>query len=270
MQNPHYRCPLCQNPLHLHATTFRCENNHSFDMAKEGYVNLLPVQFKHSKDPGDNKQMVNARRAFLEQDFYLPLRNKLVTIYKEAVQSTEPNVLDIGCGEGYYTSAHKTPGNQVYGIDIAKNAIRIAAKKYQDCQFSVASIAQLPFADASIDWAYSVYAPIKVEEFHRIIKTGGDLVVVSPGEKHLWQLKSLIYRTPQPHDESPPQMPGFELIEQTRLAYEMNMANIEDRFNLLAMTPFAFKSSDALTKALTDAQQFTCETDFIIRRYKRH
>ncbi|TLU61304.1 23S rRNA (guanine(745)-N(1))-methyltransferase [Thalassotalea litorea] len=269
MPNPQYLCPLCNHPLHLDNKTFKCENNHSFDVAKEGYVNLLPVQFKHSKDPGDNKQMVNARRAFLENEFYAPLRNKLLELYQNFNEFDANTVLDIGCGEGYYTSSHKMENNHVYGIDIAKNAIRIAAKKYRDCHYSVASIAQLPFANESIDWAYSVYAPIKVEEFHRIIKAGGYLLVVSPGARHLWQLKSLIYRTPQPHDETCPDMSGFELIEETRLAYEMSMPTIDDRFNLLTMTPFAFKSSDDLTRALTQAEQFVCETDFMIRLFKR-
>lgn len=264
-----YLCPLCKTSLHLQDRTFKCSNNHSFDMAKEGYVNLLPVQFKHSKDPGDNKQMINARRAFLEKDYYLPLRDKLISSYQQYTQDNSGNVVDIGCGEGYYTSAHKSDDNRVYGMDIAKNAIRIAAKKYKDCHFSVGSVALLPFDDESIDWAYSIYAPIKVTEFHRVIKKDGYLLVVSPGKRHLWQLKSLIYHTPQEHDETMPQMPGFELVEENRLAYEMDLESVEDRFNLLSMTPFAFKNSEALTQALENNPTFICETDFIIRLFKR-
>ncbi|TKB44352.1 23S rRNA (guanine(745)-N(1))-methyltransferase [Thalassotalea mangrovi] len=267
--DPEYLCPLCRTPLHLQGKTYKCSNNHSFDEAKEGYVNLLPVQFKHSKDPGDNKQMVTARRGFLEQGYYLPLRDKLVAIYRQYCPDSNTNVLDIGCGEGYYTCAHKDNYNQVYGIDIAKNAIRIAAKKYQSCHFSVGSVAQLPFADNTVDWGYSIYAPIKVAEFQRVIKQDGYLLTVSPGKRHLWQLKSLIYRTPQEHDETLPEMPGFELVEQHRLAYEMDLLTTADKFNLLSMTPFAFKTSDALRQALENEERFECETDFVIRLFKR-
>ena len=102
-----YRCPLCQQVLSFSDKNFRCSNNHNFDQAKEGYVNLLPVQHKHSKDPGDNKAMVNARRAFLDKGFYQPLIEQLLALYQQYADSNSA-ILDAGCGEGYYTHQHKT------------------------------------------------------------------------------------------------------------------------------------------------------------------
>ena len=83
-----YRCPLCQQALLLDEKSYRCANNHSFDQAKQGYVNLLPVQFKHSKEPGDNKAMVQARRAFLDKGYYQPLLDSMLALYQKYGDTT--------------------------------------------------------------------------------------------------------------------------------------------------------------------------------------
>lgn len=263
-----YLCPICDNKLVLNLKSFQCANKHSFDQAKEGYVNLLPVQHKHSKDPGDNKEMVNARRTFLESGFYQPLRDELIELYKR--HGKNGNVLDAGCGEGYYTSAHKSDTNHVFGVDIAKNAVRIAAKKYNDCQFSVASIAKLPFADKQFSWLYSIYAPIKTEEFSRIIKDDGFLITVTPAANHLWELKELIYQTPKQHNTEKQHLSGFKLIQEKNLNYKMTFEHSEQSLSLLAMTPFAFKTSTELFTALKQSNPFICQADFMIRIYQKN
>ncbi|WNC67152.1 23S rRNA (guanine(745)-N(1))-methyltransferase [Thalassotalea nanhaiensis] len=263
----HYLCPICQQALNLADKSFRCTNNHSFDQAKEGYVNLLPVQHKHSKDPGDNKEMVSARRTFLESGYYQPLRDRLIELKNDYIPAG--NILDAGCGEGYYTHAHKSEHHQVYGVDIAKNAVKIAAKKYKQCHFSVASIAQLPFADGYFDWLFSIYAPIKIEEFSRLLNDQGYLLTVTPGAKHLWELKQKIYQTPKYHNIEKQQLDGFELIKEESLNYEMNFDHGEQALTLLAMTPFAFKSSEQLVSDLKQANNFTCQVDFMVRIYKK-
>ncbi|WOH38672.1 23S rRNA (guanine(745)-N(1))-methyltransferase [Thalassotalea fonticola] len=265
--NSQYRCPICQQALTLDNKSFRCANNHSFDQAKEGYVNLLPVQHKHSKDPGDNKEMVTARRTFLESGYYQPLRDRLIELKNQYIATG--NILDAGCGEGYYTNAHKTDKHQVYGVDIAKNAVKIAAKKYQQCNFSVGSIAQLPFVDGFFDWLFSIYAPIKTEEFSRLLQNEGYLLTVTPGAKHLWELKQMIYQTPKYHNIEKQQLDGFELLKEENLNYEMNFEHGEQALTLLAMTPFAFKTSEQLTNALKQANDFKCQVDFMVRIYKK-
>ena len=265
---PQYRCPLCQQALSFADKRFYCANKHSFDQAKEGYVNLLPVQYKHSKNPGDNKSMVNARRAFLDQGFYQPLISELLALYNSFAVSKKA-VLDAGCGEGYYTHQHKNDFNEVYGVDIAKNAVRIAAKRYKQCHFSVATLSQLPFADGFFNWIFSIYAPILEEEFSRVLAQQGYLLTVTPAENHLFELKELIYQQAKKHDTDKTPIKALTLIKEQRLSYTMEFTRGEDIINLLAMTPFAFKTTEALLAELKNKTQFSCQADFLIRLYQK-
>lgn len=267
-QNPQYQCPLCQNTLLLEARTFRCQQHHCFDLAKEGYVNLLPVQFKHSKEPGDNKTMVNARRAFLEQGYYQPLINKLLEIYRAYGQQTA-KLFDAGCGEGYYTHQHKTAENTVYGIDIAKEAVKKAAKKYQQCHFSVGTLSQLPFEDGFFDWMISIYAPILEQEFTRVLSKQGYFLTVTPAQRHLIELKEKIYLEAKEHDVERQPIEALSLVHQETLSYSMTLTTGEDILNLLSMTPFAFKASEQLKHELAQLQNFQCQADFHIRLYQK-
>jgi 23S rRNA (guanine745-N1)-methyltransferase len=263
-----YLCPLCQQALTLTGKTYLCAKNHSFDQAKQGYVNLLPVQFKHSKTPGDNKEMVIARRSFLDKGFYQPLVDKMLMLYQQYGQSNAP-LLDAGCGEGFYTHQHKTGNNQVYGVDIAKETIKIAAKRYQNCHFSVGTLSKLSFSDNYFGWLYSVYAPILETEFSRILQKDGYLLTVTPAEQHLFELKQLIYRQANKHDTSKSPINNLTLIEEQKLTYSMNFDNSDDVLNLLAMTPFAFKASIPLIEEIKAMTQFTCQADFILRLYQK-
>jgi len=263
-----YRCPLCQQKLTFNDKAYYCENNHSFDQAKQGYVNLLPVQFKHSKSPGDNKDMVLARRAFLDQGFYQPLVNKMLELYRKYGQQDGP-LLDAGCGEGFYTHQHKTALNKVYGVDIAKETIKISAKRYQNCHFSVGTLSKLSFTDGYFAWLVSVYAPLLETEFTRILKTDGYLLTITPAEQHLFELKALIYRQANEHDVSKSPIKNLKLVEEQKLTYPMHFNNSDDVLNLLAMTPFAFKASKEIIKEIQAMTEFTCQADFILRLYKK-
>ena len=267
---PEYRCPLCQQCLVFADRTFRCLNNHSFDQAKEGYVNLLPVQHKHSKEPGDNKAMVQARRAFLDQGFYQPLADRITALYQEYGENGG-RVFDAGCGEGFYTHQHsqKQAKNSVYGIDIAKNAIKMAAKRYKQCFFSVGTLSQLPFEDNFFTWIFSVYAPILEQEFTRVLDKNGYFLTVTPAENHLFELKSLIYRQANKHDTSRNPVLDLRLISEERICYQMTFEKGENIINLLAMTPFFFKTTEKLLQNLKNRTNFTCQADFLVRLYKK-
>lgn len=264
----HYLCPLCQQVLTLTDKTYGCTNNHSFDQAKQGYVNLLPVQFKHSKSPGDNKDMVVARRAFLDKGFYQPLVEKMLELYQKYGHSNAP-LLDAGCGEGFYTHQHKTIENQVYGVDIAKETIKIAAKRYQDCHFSVGTLSKLSFSDNYFGWLISVYAPILEDEFTRVLQPDGYLLTVTPAEQHLFELKELIYDQANEHDRAKTPITNLTLVEEQTLTYEMNFDHSNDVLNLLAMTPFAFKATKKLIEEIKAMKKFTCQAGFILRLYKK-
>ena len=265
---PHYRCPICSLFLKLTDKTYRCENNHCFDEAKEGYVNLLPVQHKHSKSPGDNVDMVNARRSFLDNGFYQPLINKLLTLHTQYANGDLP-IFDAGCGEGFYTHQYKNDSNQVYGIDISKSAVKIAAKRYKSCNFSVGTLSQLPFNNEQMGWINSIYAPILEEEFTRVLHTNGYLLTVTPAEKHLIELKALIYRDAKEHDTTKNSIDHLSLVAEHKLNYTMNFTHSNDIINLLSMTPFAFKASIELIEELKAKTSFSCQADFLIRLYKK-
>ncbi len=206
------RCPLCKLPLNLNSQGLACDNRHQFDRAKEGYFNLLPVHHKNSREPGDAKQQLQARREFLRAGFFEPLKQRLQMLIPKETKA----LLDIGCGEGYFTCglAEVLPLAQIYGVDIAKAGVRLAAKSATDsrsCLFAVASSFDLPFADQTMDVITRIYAPSKDEELWRVIKRSGHLVIVAPAENHLLALRKRIYRQVRPH-EAPPTPRGFALV----------------------------------------------------------
>jgi len=278
---PTYLCPICARPLSVQDRSLACEQRHQFDLAKEGYVNLLPVQNKKSKNPGDNKEMMQARREFLDQGFYQSLSDKVNDIAKHALANVDtPSILDLGCGEGYYThrlaqvitSMTETQNSdaalQIAGLDISKSAIRYAAKRYKNISFCVASAYSTPFANASQDLVTRIYAPSQDNELARIIKVGGYLLTVTPAAEHLFELKQKIYQTPEKHDMNIEEIAGFEVIEQQRLTEEITLTQAKDSKNLLEMTPLAWKMSDE-QKAQIYAADLTLTLDFNVTLYKR-
>jgi 23S rRNA (guanine745-N1)-methyltransferase len=198
---PEILCPLCRQPLQRGARAWACAGRHSFDVAREGYVNLLPVQHKHSREPGDSAEMVKARRDFLDGGHYRPLR-------EEALELLRPlgahSLLDIGCGEGYYTSALREAAAETFGLDIAKPAIQAAARRSAggpgSITWLVGSSAHLPFADAGLDLVCSLFTPLQLPELRRSLKPGGHLLLVTPAPDHLWSLRERLFDEVRPHE----------------------------------------------------------------------
>uniref|UniRef100_UPI0036DBB7CB 23S rRNA (guanine(745)-N(1))-methyltransferase n=1 Tax=Photorhabdus sp. RM322S TaxID=3342825 RepID=UPI0036DBB7CB len=268
-----YQCPLCHQPLLLTRQQWRCENNHQFDCAKEGYVNLMPVQYKRSKEPGDSPEMMQSRRAFLDLGCYQPLQQRVLELLEKYLPENTDSLLDIGCGEGYYTAAveerlNKGGNLNIYGLDVAKIAVRYGAKRYPSVSFCVASSHRLPFADRSLAGVLRIYAPCKVEELARVIKSQGIVLTVTPGPRHLYQLKELIYQNIHLHPSKTEQLAEFELITNESLSYSMKLDGIQ-ACHLLQMTPFAWRATETVKKELADKALFECETDFILRVYQR-
>jgi len=268
-----YQCPLCQQPLNLDATQPQlvCANNHNFDRAKQGYFNLLPVQHKKSKIPGDSKEMIIAREDFLAGDYYLPLANKIADLAKSLLQDkTEPvAILDIGCGEGYYSriiAKHNTFNH--YAFDISKPAVQKAARKHKAGNYSVASSEHIPLQDSSIDLAFKVYAPVSDSELHRVVCESGYMINVTPAPRHLWQLREYIYDNVRPHDTVDTSFEGFNKISTEQFSYVI-CPDSKNRLNLLQMTPFAWKADVETTKAIGDAETQPIELDFIISVYQK-
>lgn len=260
-----YQCPLCSKSLTKTQNTLRCESNHSFDFAKEGYVNLLPVQNKNSKQPGDSLEMVQARRTFLEQGFYAFLQQALSEITSTIKGN---NIIDLGCGEGFYT--HAIANNtqaQVYGVDISKSAIKYAAKRYPNCSFSVASISQAPFKEGFADILISVFAPLFTKELDRLAKPNATLVVASPGPWHLKELKAYIYQSVSEHTKvDVPE--GFTETHQDLITQQVTLS-INDVRNLIMMTPFAWKFRPEHWETLEEKGEHHVTLSFYITQFQK-
>ncbi len=263
-----YQCPLCFQSLSLHNAVWQCQNRHSFDQAKEGYVNLLPVQHKNSKLPGDNSDMIAARRLFLDAGFYHPLRKQLVDLALSYTVKGEGNILDIGCGEGYYTSAiaDALPDRDVYGVDIAKIAIKNASARYKNVNFCVASSQRLPFESQSMAAILKVYAPCNSTELHRILNDKGIVITVSPAADHLYQLKGLIYKKVQQHKPEK-SLTGFKILDKIYVSYPMTLTG-DHAIALLQMTPFAWRASEYVWQQLKNMEQMVCQADFCLTIYQ--
>jgi len=268
-----YLCPLCHHPLLPDASGWRCENRHQFDRAKEGYVNLLPVQHKRSKQPGDSAEMMQARREFLDAGHYQPLQSSVCDIFQRILPPENASVLDIGCGEGYYTHAvadmlQKNGEAEVHALDVSRVAVRAGAKRYRNVRFCVASSHRLPFASEQFDAVLRIYAPCKAEELARVVKPHGYVLTVTPGSRHLLQFKELIYQEARLHDETPEALPGFTLVEQHSLNYLMSL-NSETSAALLQMTPFAWRARPEVWGVLATTPSFEVETDFTLRLWQK-
>jgi len=177
-----WQCPLCGEPL-TGDTALKCGRNHSFDRAKEGYWHLLPVQSMRTKAPGDSKEMVAARRAFLNAGYYGIFGRalgELCLAYGVPTGADAPlHLLDAGCGEGWYdrciAQAFAQAGRsvQLAGFDIAKPAVRLAAKALPAAKYAVASSFAQPVRTGWADLLLNCFSPFAQEEFRRVLRPGG-------------------------------------------------------------------------------------------------
>ena len=261
-------CPLCRRPLECGARIWRCDHGHSFDVAREGYVNLLPVQHKNSRDPGDDPQMVMARREFLQAGHYQPLRDAVLALLAP-LQSRR--LLDIGCGEGYYTSAFTTIAPEVTGLDIARPAIRLAARRFGGITWLVGSGALLPLASASVDLICNLFTQLHIEEMHRVLQADGHLLVVTPAPDHLWSIRAQLFDQVRPHD--PAKFLGglesrFALQAQqvVRFGLPLDLLGLQQ---LLQMTPYAWKARPERRAALAQRERCVTEAAFSLMLFSR-
>jgi len=239
---PLWNCPTCQCGLYFDALakTWSCENRHTFDRAKEGYVNLLPSNKKRSAEPGDNLEMIAARRRIHTAGIYRPLAEAV----QAEVAALEPvtRILDLGCGEGYYSNALKRArsGAQVCGVDISRSAIRLAAKQYPGVNFAVASTFRLPVPTSSQDLLVRIFAPSDDEEAIRVLQAGAYYLEVTPAPRHLWALREALYDRPRAHESAHRKIPGMQLLQSSIIAFELDLDQSLLR-DLVAMTPFAHR-----------------------------
>ena len=260
------RCPLCAAPLGQIDKTFRCGNGHSFDIARQGYVNLLPVQNKRSLNPGDTREQVLSRRAFLEAGFYAPIAQALCDAAKE-FHCAGP-ILDVGCGEGCYSAQLSAAlASPLVGLDISKEAVRCAAAKYKDARWICGSAARLPVADGSVGLLTSLFALTVPEEFKRVLRQDGYYFQVLAQEDHLLGLKSIIYPT-LTHKEknTAPELPGFTLLRRIPIRFTFTVEGPQVQ-NLLSMTPHVYRISKEGAQRLMATDRLTDTASAVLNIY---
>jgi 23S rRNA (guanine745-N1)-methyltransferase len=279
------QCPVCRELLSGFAGGYQCSNKHSFDAARQGYVNLLLAHQKHSKEPGDSAEMIRSRRRFLDLGFYNRISDGIsqavAAQLADPVQRLAFNILDAGCGEGFYLKRLKEylanrPGSLIaidyYGVDISKFAVRHATQRDKTIQWLVASIVDLPFVSSSLDIILNVFSPVNFPEFSRVLKKSGRLVIVTPGPRHLNGLREIIYPIAREHAQSAmiEQAKGlFSSCTETRIDYRIELKSSGEIMDLLAMTPY-FWNIDLSTKSRVEAlARLNSDVDVEVRVFRK-
>jgi len=261
-------CPICGSQLNIQGKQYVCPNSHSFDIARQGYVNLLTVQQKHSLNPGDTREQVLSRREFLEAGFYAPIAQTLIDTARELGISGQ--ILDVGCGEGYYSSRLADAlGADLTGLDISKEAVRCAAAKYKGKQWLCATAAHIPVEDGSVDLLTSLFALTLPEEYRRILKEGGFYFQVLAAEDHLLGLKGIIYDQLNFKEKNTvPELPGFELVKSIPIRFSFTVEGPQVQ-NLFSMTPHVFRIGKAGAERLRNTQILTDTASCVLNVFRR-
>jgi 23S rRNA (guanine745-N1)-methyltransferase len=264
------RCPLCREPLTAGEKSAACRNGHSFDRAREGYFNLLPVQNKNSLNPGDDAAMVVARTHFLEAGFYTPFRDTLKGVL--APLSIE-HLLDNGCGEGWYSTELCKTAQKTTAFDISKEAIKRAAKRSHDIDWLVASSGDIPLLDASVDTITAIFSPVTTAEAARVLKPGGHLLIAAPGEKHLWELREALYTEVRAHQAEKWRQelaPDFHFHREIDIRFLMNLPDNTSIKNLLQMTPHYWRAPRERRTQVENLKTLFTQVDFRLLIFRKN
>ncbi len=279
------QCPVCRELLIPFAGGYQCPRKHTFDAARQGYVNFLLAHQKHSKEPGDSAEMIKSRRRFLDRGLYDRvsdgINEAVAGTLQESGKKSDFSILDAGCGEGFYLKRLKEfltsrPGGPVpvdyYGIDISKFAVRIATQRDKTMHWFVASNVDLPFARSSLAAILTVFSLADFAEFSRILSDTGKLVIASPGPRHLNGLREIIYPNAREHAQSSmiEQAKGlFSLSTATRINYPLELKSAGEIMDLLAMTPY-FWNIDLNTRSRVEAlDRLALDVDVEVRVFEK-
>ena len=265
-------CPVCSAPLKLEGRSFLCQNRHCFDRAKQGYVNLLTNGGSH----GDNREMIRARRDFLWAEHYSPLADELCRAIADcALPDRVTDIVDAGCGEGYYTAKvdsylrERGIEHHICGIDVSRDACAYAAKAVKAADFAVASVYSMPFADQSADIVTSLFAPSAPEEYIRVLRPEGKLIIALPGVRHLYGLKEILYDTPYENELSEFGVDGFTLTDRKSIAFTRSLDN-QSAQALFAMTPYYYNTPESGHRRLAECDRLTTEIEFELAVYRKN
>ena len=266
-------CPVCGGALLKNEKTYACGKGHSFDIAKSGYVNLLPSSGK-GKRHGDDKLMVRARTALFSRGHYDNLSD-LIADFADEYSAKGVRVLDAGCGEGKYSCdvldrlrrAGKEP--VVIGVDISKDALIQAARRSKELRLAAASSAALPLPDGSIGLILNIFSPFMGGEFRRVLCPGGKLIRAYPLARHLWELKELIYDKPYENPVTDMEEEGFRIVDRREIRYPIHLSGSEEIMALFQMTPYYYKTGAADQAKARQAQALDTWLEFGVVVYEK-
>ena len=238
-----FACPICQENLTLVETSLKCSNRHSFDLAKFGYVNLAP-QIKQSANY--DKENFQNRQQILEAGFYQAILETISALL--ARLETAKTILDIGCGEGFYSRKLQESHSEktFYAFDISKDSVQIAAKSEPNwaVNWFVGDLARLPIKDASMDILLDIFSPANYSEFRRVLSKDGILIKVIPTENHLIEIRQMVQDQLTKKDYSNQDIKEhfqeYFSIQSRQIASLIKPITAEQRQALLAMTPLLF------------------------------
>ena len=268
MPEPIWMCPVCSEGLVRGPSTFACPAGHSFDIAREGYVNLVLAQHRRSAAAGDPKDSLRHRRAFHQGGYYAALAARLVELL--ATEGAN-SVLDVGCGEGYYLRqilyALRSGDVRLYGVDVAKEAIRLASRAAPEIDHAVANTFRLPVRDRCVAAVLQVFSSSDAEHIQRVLRPDGLYIEVTPGPRHLQAFRALLYDAPQAHNEAPVPS-GFRLQRTERVTFSLGLSDPEAVAGLVEMTPYKWHMNPVTyghVRALTEWQD---TADFTISLFR--
>lgn len=267
-------CPVCGSELNKIENSLKCNNNHSFDIARQGYVNLLMSNKSSLKHHGDDKLMVNARRDFFDKGYYAPLRDAVI---KAVMNHAKENVhiVDSGCGDCWYTEgvykalldAELNP--TITGIDISKDALIAGRKRCRELTLCVASASKLPIKTKSVDILLNIFSPLELGEYIRVLTRDGILIRAIPMERHLWSLKQAVYDNPYENPPVDTYLDGFELVDTIEVREKIKLSSTEDIQNLFKMTPYYYKTGEKDQQKLNKLDSLEAELEVMVLSYKK-
>jgi 23S rRNA (guanine745-N1)-methyltransferase len=268
------RCPVCKSGLEEGEKTFSCKNNHSYDISKKGYVNLLMSNASKKKRHGDDKAMVCARTEFLDLGYYQPLANEISSLaVSYPMEKDNVTIFECGCGECYYINEVKKAFDEkkiicnLYGMDISKDVLPYGKKRIPSITLFAASAFKLPVMDNSIDVAMSIFAPMDMNEMARVLNKGGFLIKIIPLEEHLIELKRQLYKEVYLNRPEIEYHKCFEMKEYKKLEYKFDLNSTEEIESLFKMTPYYYKTSAEAQRKLVALNNLEVTASFGVCLY---
>lgn len=262
-------CPKCHEPLVLKEKTYCCSHNHCYDLSKTQYLNVLLNPDKSTNNPGDSKESLIARKEFLNQSYYDVILNEVIQCIERYSESEQ--ILDLGCGEGYYTAKMKEHflNKEVYGLDISKIAINMATKYRKDVYWLVGNTKNLPILNESIDVITALFTVINQKEIERVLRNNGYIIHITANNQHLIEFKQLIYDEVKVKSDEYIRL-DLPVVESYDFKKTIHLKNREDTIHLLSMTPHYYHIKKEKRNILDTLNEFDVTIDIRITVYQKH